>query len=74
MNLIEELNQMKNKGRYVVSLTYVIDRLRESQRHECEHCTQIPVYEMTELRSGLQSVSKGGEDNRNLSENDRRSS
>jgi hypothetical protein len=61
MTLIDELKQMKNKGRYVVSLSHVISRLESIERHECEFCTRIPVYEMSALRSGLQAVSKGGD-------------
>lgn len=62
MNLIDELaTKIEAYPNKLITKTYVLKLLRESQRHECEHCTQIPVYEMTSLRSGLQAVSKGGD-------------
>jgi hypothetical protein len=45
MKLLDELKQMKIKGRYVVSLSYVIDRLRESQREDTTSNEQIEVEE-----------------------------
>jgi hypothetical protein len=43
MNLIDELKQMKMKGRYVVSLSYVIDRLRSIESNETTSNEQIEV-------------------------------
>ena len=69
-DLIKELEASRHP---VCTKAYVLKRLRESQRLDCPNCVQIPVYTMDSFPRPPQDV-KGGDQNRNLSENDRRSS
>jgi hypothetical protein len=55
-DLIEEVKHSRNK---VIPTEYILKRLREVERHECEHCKQIPVYDMATLTDGYKRV-KGG--------------
>lgn len=56
MALIDELKQMKRKGRYVVSLTHVIERLESIEINDCPNCAQIPVYNMDSFPRASQDV------------------
>lgn len=46
-NLIQEL---ETYGHSVINKTYVLKRLRESQKLDCPNCKAIPIYEMSSLR------------------------
>lgn len=63
MNLIDELRIMRNKGRYVVSIDFVLDSLRESQRLDNAKRSSLEVIPFESLKMDYESVERGGDIN-----------
>jgi hypothetical protein len=70
MNLIDDLKQMKRKGRFVVSLTYIIDRLESIESHDNDLDEQLTSNQPNRFAELLQSAKKEVNQNRTLSKVD----
>jgi len=61
MNLIDELSHMQAKGKSVISVTYILNRLELPQTDYCEFCEQLPNSKCRTWRKAIQLFRKGGD-------------
>lgn len=62
MNHIDELTmKIEAYPNKLITKTYILKLLRESQRHECEFCAQIPIYETSVPKNLFVDFTRGGD-------------